>query len=142
MYEPQHDLGRVEPQPSSTSFVHILGYGCIAIGIVIGIWIFLKVYGFLADPGTFEQFSQLLTGPLENAANVQNNDARIIFPFEPFGYLLVVILFGIAVKIAGIFLTTGANLLDRDTSRYLKKFSKVQTKMIEKIDEIQDAVKS
>lgn len=142
MYETQGDMGRIQEQPGSDSMLRGVGYGCIVIGVLIGLWIFFRVYGFIEEPSSFERYGQLLAEPLEVAANVEGKDANIVFPFEPFGYVLAVILLGIVVKIAGMFLSAGAKLLDRDTTAYMKKLSKAQTTICEQIETIQTNIKN
>ncbi len=136
MNESRHHSEREEPfQPGM--FTRGLGYVCVVIGIGMGVWLFFKVWGFIEEPALFQQFQQLITESLEAAVNTADGDVKVLIPFEPIGYLLLVIFIGIMIRIAGMFLGHGAKLLSRDSDTYLKKMSKTQDQMNTKIDKIQ-----
>lgn len=113
MYESEKQAC-METTSVAGSLIRGTGYLCILIGILVGGWVFFKIVAFFKDPASFLQFQALLTEPIEAVANLQDKDAKVIIPTEPLAYLLVVILFGIVVRIGGLFLSTGARLLTGD----------------------------
>ena len=130
-----------EPNPLG-ALTRMVGFLCIAFGIVIGLWLFFKVTAFINDPASLEHFGRLLTEPVETIVNTPDKDIQTVIPTEAVGYFLLVLLFGITIKIAGVFLSAGAKLLDRDTQTCLNKLSKAQMNIVNKLDNIKTAIKN
>lgn len=117
-----------DPEPFQPgAFTRGLGYLCVVIGIVMGACLFFKVWGIIDEPAAFQAYEQLITESLEAAVNSAGGEGTVTIPFEPIGYLLLVIIIGILIRIATMFLSSGAKLVSCGNEITLKKMSKAQT---------------
>jgi len=98
-----------------------IGLLLIGVGLAIAAWTFFQVIDVFRNPKTLEVFAQLVPDAVE-AREMQIGEQKIRIPAGTFQvglYALALFLLYILVRLAGVLIGPGANLLQPDVTQSL-----------------------
>lgn len=140
-YTPTHEKPMFTDTPGAKETGRVLsavnitfGAVLILIGLGMGIWVFYHIFAFVKDPQHFDNFRNLITGPVTVDAPAEGGRYTIQAPLEFLGYIILVMAMMILVTISCVFINGGAKLLNGDMQKLFARFDRFRDRVEDKLD--------
>lgn len=119
----EHENSQKFQKPMNVkNYIGLLLIGC---ALAIMFWIFGEVYRVFDNPLELTVFQKLIASNLETVVSWNSGEAKLTIPPEFVAYMIPVIFLGIAVRLAGMLLVSGSQLLSNPSPSSREKMDRM-----------------
>jgi len=112
-----------------------IGLGLLALGVLIALWVFVTVIDFLEDPAELMKYRAIIDKDLETGWDMDDNGSGMVIPSTVLSYFILFLIMGICVKVAGLFIRGGTDLLTGSGYNLARRFER-------KVEEIRSIIQN
>ncbi|MBN1895346.1 hypothetical protein JW906_12665 [bacterium] len=101
-----------------------IGLGLLVMGVLIALWVFVTVLDFLEDPAELMKYRAIIDKDLETGWDMDEGGSGMVIPSTVLSYFILFLVMGICVKVAGLFIRGGTDLLTGSGYNLARRFER------------------